>query len=395
MPADLRELQSLQDDVVAEIRRGRPLDEIAATTPADAPFRLLRGVPAMFRAAALLEAGHPAHALRVCEQHEDLDAEPEVRHYLAGVRGISLAMAGRIPEAEVWARGLLRTAYDSLDSLGIRVHAGVLAEVLYLSGQGEAAWRVLGTSLRLGAGGPSETTFHRRGLTVGTVLQAHAGNTTLAQVLLHELDKTPGTYYALLRSMRALAHVAVADATGAGAAAGEKAWEVGRTLADRGLLQPALLTWATGPATLDAARIPVVRAALARVDLPAVEPYVRLLLATAERDKDAVAALLPGVQRLVSPTLVRAAEKLVGARHQHRAVTERVVRRGPDWESLTTREREITTMAARGMSNRAIAARLHLSIRTVENHMSRALGKLGMATRQELMTSSQPEELGL
>ncbi len=391
-PAGLRELQGLKTHVVREIQRGRPVAEIATATAPDGLFRMLHGVPVLFHAAGLLEAGHPAHAVRVCEQHEDLDAEPEVRHYLAGVRGIALAMAGRPAEAEAWARRLLRTACESLDSLGIRVHAGVLAEALYLSGQSEAAWQVLGTSLRLGAPGPAETTFHRRGLTVGAVLQAHAGNTDLAQVLLRELDTTPGNYYAPLRSMRALAHVAVADATGAGAAAGEKAWEVGLSLADRGLLQPALLIWATGPATLDAGRVPAVRAALARADVPGVEPYVRLLLATAEQDKEAVTALLPAVHRLVAPMLVRAAEKLVGARRPNQAATERVVRRGPDWGSLTTREREITTMAGRGMSNRTIAARLHLSVRTVENHMSRALGKLGVTTRQELMTSRQPEE---
>lgn len=48
---------------------------------------------------------------------------------------------------------------------------------------------------------------------------------------------------------------------------------------------------------------------------------------------------------------------------------------------LTTREREIVTLAAQGMSNRAIAERLVISVRTVEGHLYRAAAKLGGASR--------------
>lgn len=53
---------------------------------------------------------------------------------------------------------------------------------------------------------------------------------------------------------------------------------------------------------------------------------------------------------------------------------------------LTEREREIATMAARGMSNREIAARLFVSVRTVEGHLYRIGHKLGVSERGALAT---------
>jgi ATP/maltotriose-dependent transcriptional regulator MalT len=50
---------------------------------------------------------------------------------------------------------------------------------------------------------------------------------------------------------------------------------------------------------------------------------------------------------------------------------------------LTDREREIVTLAATGLSNREIAARLVVSVRTVEGHLYRASGKLGTSVRAE------------
>ena len=49
---------------------------------------------------------------------------------------------------------------------------------------------------------------------------------------------------------------------------------------------------------------------------------------------------------------------------------------------LTSREREVVAFARRGLTNNEIAVRLHVSVRTVEGHVYRATGKLGM-TRAE------------
>jgi DNA-binding CsgD family transcriptional regulator len=52
--------------------------------------------------------------------------------------------------------------------------------------------------------------------------------------------------------------------------------------------------------------------------------------------------------------------------------------------TLTRREREVVLLAAEGLSNRAIGARLHLAEGTVRNYLSTACGKLGVARRSEL-----------
>jgi DNA-binding CsgD family transcriptional regulator len=52
--------------------------------------------------------------------------------------------------------------------------------------------------------------------------------------------------------------------------------------------------------------------------------------------------------------------------------------------ALTPREREVATLAAAQASSRDIAARLGLSVRTVDNYLGRAYAKLGVSGRAEL-----------
>ena len=58
------------------------------------------------------------------------------------------------------------------------------------------------------------------------------------------------------------------------------------------------------------------------------------------------------------------------------------VRRAPS--TLTENERRVCELAAAGESNPAIAARLFISVRTVEAHLSRAYRKLGIANRAQV-----------
>jgi DNA-binding CsgD family transcriptional regulator/tetratricopeptide (TPR) repeat protein len=53
-------------------------------------------------------------------------------------------------------------------------------------------------------------------------------------------------------------------------------------------------------------------------------------------------------------------------------------------DQLSPREREVAELAATGLTNREIATTLHLSPRTVEQHVARAMRKLGTQSRQDL-----------
>ena len=79
---------------------------------------------------------------------------------------------------------------------------------------------------------------------------------------------------------------------------------------------------------------------------------------------DALRRIVDG-ETVIDPTIVA---RLLGRR-----------RRADPLARLTDREREVLGLVAEGMSNRAIAARLFVTERTVEAHVTQILLKLGLA----------------
>ena len=61
---------------------------------------------------------------------------------------------------------------------------------------------------------------------------------------------------------------------------------------------------------------------------------------------------------------------------------------------LTDREREVLDLVARGHDNRRISRDLFLSDKTVRNHVSNILTKLGAATRAEAVARARSAGLG-
>lgn len=94
-----------------------------------------------------------------------------------------------------------------------------------------------------------------------------------------------------------------------------------------------------------------------------------------QADTDLVAAIR-AIER-GEPFLTNAAQK---------SLIEDRLRRGLDSdEELTPREQEIVKLVAEAHTTREIAEILHLSEKTVENHRSAAMRKLGMRDRVELV----------
>lgn len=64
-------------------------------------------------------------------------------------------------------------------------------------------------------------------------------------------------------------------------------------------------------------------------------------------------------------------------------LVRRVSRRALEPETLTDRELEVLRSAALGMSNKAIANSLSISVQTVQVHLRNVFGKLGVSSRSE------------
>ncbi|MDP9430076.1 MAG: helix-turn-helix transcriptional regulator [Actinomycetota bacterium] len=55
-----------------------------------------------------------------------------------------------------------------------------------------------------------------------------------------------------------------------------------------------------------------------------------------------------------------------------------------DAYGLTEREREVARLVVSGHSNPAVAAALHISLTTVQDHLKKVFAKLGVVSRHEL-----------
>lgn len=97
--------------------------------------------------------------------------------------------------------------------------------------------------------------------------------------------------------------------------------------------------------------------------------------------------VVAGGEALLSPGLTRRLiARLVDRAPNRQLNTEALAQ-------LTEREREVTALAAHGMSNDEIAAALHISQATAKTHISRAMTKLGARDRAQLVALAYQHRL--
>ena len=77
----------------------------------------------------------------------------------------------------------------------------------------------------------------------------------------------------------------------------------------------------------------------------------------------------------------QAAASMVGTAREPAAIATGA---GPAGGPLSERELEVATLAAQGLSNRAIAAELYIAQATVARHVANIFGKLGITSRAQL-----------
>ena len=100
-------------------------------------------------------------------------------------------------------------------------------------------------------------------------------------------------------------------------------------------------------------------------------------LRRAKRRADARAALISALELFDTLGAARWAEKAA-------ADLARIPGRAPSSGELTETERRVAELVASGLSNKEVAAKLFVSVRTVEANLSKVYAKLGIRSRTEL-----------
>lgn len=107
---------------------------------------------------------------------------------------------------------------------------------------------------------------------------------------------------------------------------------------------------------------------------------------------DAIASLRSCVDRYTELEAVYDAARVRVLLRSHQPAELRPLGRPPLNDQLSPRECEVAELAARGLTNREIAVTLHLSPRTVEQHVARAIRKTGALSRRNLAHVFPPRE---
>ncbi len=238
-----------------------------------------------------------------------------------------------------------------------------------------------------------------------TAAQAIAGQTTRAVHTLGKMEATPHSCFAYLTPQRILASAwvlaaqgwvsgAIAEANRAALEAAAYAQPIQEVLCLQVATQFGDTTTAARLAEL-AANLDVPRAAASAAHAAALAVGDGSALDAASRQYEAMGDLLAAAD---SAAQAGVAHRRAGRRGDARVSTQRAHRLaetcggaitpslgktvGP--VGLTDREREIVAMVAQGMSNREIARRLSVSVRTVEGHLYRASVRTHSSSRAEL-----------
>jgi len=137
-------------------------------------------------------------------------------------------------------------------------------------------------------------------------------------------------------------------------------------------------------------------------------PSVHVLMLTIHEDKgllrEAIQAGADGyiLKRAVESELITAIQAVMrGELYVHPAMTRVLLADSPSSkpsasglvEPLTNRETEVLKLIVQGYTNRQIADRLYLSVRTVESHRANIMDKLGARSRVELVRYATENKL--
>jgi DNA-binding NarL/FixJ family response regulator len=147
--------------------------------------------------------------------------------------------------------------------------------------------------------------------------------------------------------------------------------------------------------------MPKLNGAQATVQLKQACPKVKVLALTVHEDKGYLRLLLEAgasgyvLKRAAAEDLIHAIRTVAaGGVYLDPALAGQVVgsfvrspagHRAPEGGDLSDREAEVVRLIAAGYSNKEIASRMSLSVKTVETYKARSMEKLGLESRADLV----------
>jgi DNA-binding NarL/FixJ family response regulator len=336
------------------------------------------------------------YALLTCEAHDQARATIDAAMADSGRRGSAFARAGALGTRAVLALGEGRprdaeadareAAAGALPPIMVPVNAAYLVLALVDQGDLEGAEReLIAAGIDQGPGGPTVLRWIPWARARLREAQGRGADVRSDVAALEEDDRAG-------RPMRALAWRALLSRSlGRG---GESAPEAEALAAEH-------LDWAVRwgrPGALGVARRAAALASRGDDRIGGLEAAVETLSASPLRTEEARARLDLGIARLRAgrrregrATLEATLELAVdaGARAIARRAGEELEIAGAPprrlrFDELTASERRIAEHAASGRTNREIAEELFVTPKTVENHLTRVYGKLGIGSRREL-----------
>ena len=386
-----------QPDAAIQASKKLALEDLPAVVGAEIAWVL---------AALAGDAGRTTEAVAVAEAGYTVAARsfdaPHMRFNIADAHVGALLLAGRIAEAAEVAEWVRRQAAN-LPGAAQLLGAAVAGQAALGAGHLHSA-RALIEQAAVGLSATHALGWGYRYHVPRATALAMCGSTGEGATALAALEKRPRPFrqleveHSLARAWVAASQGAVSEAVAVLLSAAEIASTKGQFAAEVLCLQTAtqfgdpscslrlrdLEAIVEGPRVGVAARFSAALSDGDAAELSSVsEEFERMGDLVAAVDAAAHAALAYRSQGRRGSALGCAARAAALAEQCGGAWTP-ALRQVSEPVPFTDREREIVTLIGEGLSNRAVAERLTLSVRTVESHIYRAMAKTGTTSRDEL-----------
>jgi DNA-binding CsgD family transcriptional regulator len=387
-----------QPDMAIQASKDLALEDLPAVVDAEIAWAL---------AVIAADAGRTAEAVAVAEAGyigatRSFDA-PQMRFNIADAHVSALLLSGRIGEAVDVAERMRQQAAD-LPGTAHLLGAAVVGRAALGAGRLDTACSLLQqATVALSASGHAIGWGYRYDFPRSTAL-AIQGSTDEAAAELAALDNLRRPFRSLDYE-RSLARAWVAAGQGVVSEAITILLSAAQRAAANGQFAAEVICLQTATQFGDRSSTPRLRELEAIVEGPRVGLAARFAQALRDGDAAELAAVSEDFERMgdLVAAVDAAAHAAIGYRRQDMrgsafgfstradalaqqcgGASTPALRRASERLPLTDRELEIVMLIADRESNRAIAERLTLSVRTVESHIFRAMAKTGTSTRDEL-----------